>query len=92
MQAKAGDLEAYLVADMVFHRTLLEASGNEMLAALATVVAEVLAGRTHHDLMPAQPNPEAIRLHGEVARAVQAGDAAPPRRPCAPSSTRPRRR
>ena len=75
VQAKAGDLEAYLEADVAFHRTLLQASGNEMLAALTTVVAEVLAGRTHHDLMPARPNPEAIRLHGDVACAVQAGDA-----------------
>ena len=67
VQAKAGDLEAYLEADVAFHRTLLQASGNEMLAALTTVVAEVLAGRTHHDLMPARPNPVAIRLHGDVA-------------------------
>jgi DNA-binding FadR family transcriptional regulator len=75
VQAKAGDLEAYLEADVAFHRTLLQASGNEMLAALTTVVAEVLAGRTHHDLMPAEPNPVAIRLHGDVAAAVQGGDA-----------------
>jgi DNA-binding FadR family transcriptional regulator len=67
-----GDLEAYLVADQVFHRTLLEASGNEMMAALADVVGEVLAGRTHHDMMPARPNPDAIALHDEVARQVRA--------------------
>ncbi|MGD9526364.1 MAG: FCD domain-containing protein, partial [Pseudonocardia sp.] len=51
------------------------ASGNEMLAALSGVVAEVLSGRTRHDLMPARPEPLAIRLHGDVAEAVQAGDA-----------------
>lgn len=71
----AGDLEAYLVADTTFHRTLLEASGNEMFRALSDVVAEVLAGRTHHDLMPAHPNPDAIALHETVARAVRTGDA-----------------
>ena len=71
----AGDLEAYLVADMTFHRTLLEASGNEMYRALGDVVAEVLTGRTHHDLMPARPNPDAIELHDAVARAVRVGDA-----------------
>ena len=75
VQAKAGDLEAYLEADVAFHRTLLQASGNEMLAALTTVVAEVLAGRTHHDLMPAGPNPVAIRLHGDVAARCRRGDA-----------------
>ncbi|MGG5259300.1 FadR/GntR family transcriptional regulator [Phycicoccus avicenniae] len=75
VQAKAQDLEAYLAADQVFHATMLEASGNEMLAALADVVGEVLAGRTHHDLMPARPNPVAIRLHSDVAQAIGAGDA-----------------
>lgn len=73
--ARARDLEAYLEADVAFHTALLRGSGNEMLAALDGVVAEVLAGRTHHDLMPADPNPAAIRLHGDVAEAVQAGDA-----------------
>ncbi|MFQ6172798.1 FadR/GntR family transcriptional regulator [Oryzobacter sp. R7] len=76
VHAKARDLEAYLEADQDFHATMLEASGNEMLAALAGVVGEVLAGRTHHDLMPSRPNPEAIRLHSEVAQAIGAGDAA----------------
>ncbi|WP_392544940.1 FadR/GntR family transcriptional regulator [Oryzobacter telluris] len=76
VQAKAQDLEAYLEADQVFHATMLEASGNEMLAALASVVGEVLAGRTHHDLMPSRPNPEAIRLHSQVAQAIGAGDVA----------------
>ncbi|GAA5156284.1 FCD domain-containing protein [Nocardioides marinquilinus] len=72
---RAGDLEAYLEADVRFHDTLLAASGNEMLQALSGVVAEVLGGRTHHDLMPARPNPAAIALHDDVARAVRAGDA-----------------
>lgn len=73
---RAGDLEAYLAADVVFHRTLLAASGNEMLAALHEVVTEVLAGRTHHRLMPAEPNPEAIDLHDTVARAIRLADPA----------------
>lgn len=68
------DLTAYLRADQAFHRTLLEASGNEMLAALSGLVAEVLGGRTHHGMMPDRPNPDAIALHDAVARAVRAGD------------------
>lgn len=75
VHGRSGDLEAYLVADIRFHRTLLEASGNEMMAALSGVVAAVLAGRTHHHLMPAHPEPVAIRWHMEVAQAVQSGDA-----------------
>lgn len=74
VHGQAGDLEAFLTADVAFHRVLLEASGNEMLAALAGVVAEVLAGRTHHHLMPAHPRDEAVDLHVEVARAVRDGD------------------
>jgi DNA-binding FadR family transcriptional regulator len=71
----SGDLDAYLVADVAFHRTLLAASGNEMFGSLGDVVAEVLAGRTHHGLMPDRPNPHAIALHDAVARAVRTGDA-----------------
>lgn len=76
VHGRAGDLQAYLVADVRFHATLLEASGNEMIRSLAQVVEEVLAGRTHHDLMPARPNPAAIALHDDVARAVRNGDPA----------------
>ena len=76
MHGRDGDLENYLLADTIFHKTLLEASGNEMLSALDGLVAEVLSGRTHHGMMPAHPNPEAIALHDEVARAVRLGDSA----------------
>ena len=72
---RQGDLETYLEHDTRFHCVLLTASGNDMFAALASVVSEVLAGRTHHDLMPAHPEPAAIRLHGDVAEAVASGDA-----------------
>ncbi|CAN5573874.1 FCD domain-containing protein [soil metagenome] len=74
VHGRSGDLESYLLADKVFHRTLLEASGNEMFRALNSLVAEVLAGRTHHGMMPARPNTVAIALHDEVARAVRLRD------------------
>ena len=74
MHGRSGDLEAYLLADKVFHQTLLEASGNEMFRALNGVVAEVLTGRTHHGMMPATPNPMAIELHDHVARAIRMRD------------------
>ncbi len=74
MHGRSGDLEAYLSADKIFHQTLLEASGNEMFRALNGVVAEVLTGRTHHGMMPATPNPAAIELHDEVARAIRMRD------------------
>ena len=76
IHGRAGDLESYLLADKVFHRTLLEASGNEMFRALNDVVGEILTGRTHHHMMPANPNPVAIELHDEVARAIRLRDEA----------------
>ena len=76
VHGRSGDLDSYLLADKLFHRTLLDASGNEMLRALDGVVTEVLAGRTHHGMMPDQPNPEAIALHDEVARAIRLRDPA----------------
>ena len=66
----AGDLETFLEHDIVFHRLLLESSGNGMFVGLAYVVEEVLRGRTDHHLMPANPKPEARRLHAVVAEAV----------------------
>ena len=57
VHGRSGDLESYLLADKIFHRTLLEASGNEMFRALTDVVAEVLSGRTHHGMMPSGRTP-----------------------------------
>lgn len=74
MHGRTGDLDAYLLADKLFHQTLLEASGNEMFRALNDVVAEVLTGRTLHGMMPATPNITAIALHDEVARAIRMGE------------------
>ncbi|BBX19501.1 GntR family transcriptional regulator [Mycolicibacterium duvalii] len=74
VHGRTGDLEAYLSADELFHQTLLEASGNEMFRALTGVVAELLAGRTHHGMMPEKPNIAAIALHDEVARAIRMGE------------------
>ncbi|MGW0160318.1 FadR/GntR family transcriptional regulator [Mycobacterium sp. NPDC003323] len=74
VHGRSGDLESYLLADKIFHQTMLEASGNEMFRALSGVVAELLAGRTHHGMMPTVPVTEAIELHDEVARAIRMGD------------------
>ncbi|MDT5207764.1 MAG: hypothetical protein QOF67_179 [Mycobacterium sp.] len=74
VHGRSGDLDAYLLADKIFHQTLLEASSNEMFRALNGVVAEVLSGRTHHGMMPALPNPAAIELHDQVARAIRLRD------------------
>ncbi|MBZ4485810.1 FCD domain-containing protein [Microbacterium sp. cx-55] len=63
----------YLAADVRFHRTMLRASGNPMLAALGDVVESVLVGRTRHALMPHDANPDAVRWHQDAAFAIVAG-------------------
>ncbi|GAA0910489.1 FadR/GntR family transcriptional regulator [Streptomyces thermoalcalitolerans] len=68
-------LQEYLVHDIAFHRVILTASGNEMFARLGDVVAEVLSGRTRHEVMFDDPDPAAVTLHVQVAEAVRAGDA-----------------
>jgi DNA-binding FadR family transcriptional regulator len=69
-------LEGYLLHDIAFHRVVLVASGNEMFARLGDVVAEVLTGRTQHDVMFEDPDPAAVTLHVQVAEAIREGDAA----------------
>jgi DNA-binding FadR family transcriptional regulator len=72
----AGDLIRYLEYDIAFHQLILAASGNEMFAALAEPIAEVLRGRTLHHLMPSRPVAESLQWHGQVAEAISAKDAA----------------
>ena len=71
---EAGRLVEFLDVDVAFHSLLLRASGNSMFGALEDFVAEVLAGRTHHGLMPAHPVPAALDAHEGVAHAVRDGD------------------
>src|SRR3954468_13756873 len=72
--SKGHRLEGYLFHDIAFPRVILTASGNEMFARLGDVVAEVLTGRTHHEVMFEDPDPAAVTLHVQVAEAVRAGD------------------
>ncbi|MFJ7067380.1 FadR/GntR family transcriptional regulator [Streptomyces sp. NPDC101115] len=74
--SRGRQLEAYLVHDVAFHRVVLNASGNEMFARLGDVVAEVLTGRTRHQVMFEDPDPAAVTLHVQVAEAVRERNAA----------------
>ncbi|MBT1177561.1 FadR family transcriptional regulator [Bifidobacterium callimiconis] len=70
------DEQDYLDADIMFHRTLMKASGNLMIANLGDVIVATLEGRTQHELMPKTANQEALDLHSEVAALVRKGDGA----------------
>ncbi|AJT40951.1 FadR/GntR family transcriptional regulator [Psychromicrobium lacuslunae] len=72
----AGDLEAFLAADIAYHSLILRAAENEMFAHLHEAVGEVLSGRTEHGLMPERPHAQARHWHLGVAEAIQQGDGA----------------
>lgn len=72
---ESGDLEEFLDVDIGFHSLILEASGNEMFAALRQVIAEVLSGRTYQGLMPRVPQEHALQSHEGAAASIRAGDA-----------------
>jgi len=69
-----GDQNEFLRLDIEFHAGVLNASGNLMFSQLHNLVAEVLAGRTQHGLMPHLPDHEALQLHVDVASAIQHRD------------------
>lgn len=71
----AGQSPAFLAADLIFHSVLVEASGNEHLAALEGVVREVLRGRHDFGLTPAWPDEGALAAHLQVAEGILARDA-----------------
>lgn len=68
------DESDYLEADILFHRMLLESSGNLMFAALGDVIASTLTGRTQHELMPQVADQTALNWHTEVAALIRKGD------------------
>lgn len=73
-QGEGGQGQAFLASDRAFHALILEASGNDLFAALQHPIGEVLTGRTQHGLMPARPRREALDLHDALAHAIADGD------------------
>lgn len=70
-----GDSEEYLQADIAFHNTLLESSGNLMLTAIKEPIAQMLSGRHHAGLTPGTPVHTSLHNHVEAAGAIVRGDA-----------------
>ncbi|GII24678.1 FadR/GntR family transcriptional regulator [Planosporangium mesophilum] len=67
---KAGNQDEFLRLDIEFHRQVLISSGNEMFVKLQELVAEVLTGRHHYELMPHHPDEQALQHHADVAQAI----------------------
>lgn len=70
-----GASEEFLEADQKFHSLIFEASGNEMIVALAPSLLFALEGRTRYGLQPEQPAEEAIQAHERLAQSIANGEA-----------------
>lgn len=74
------DPEAFIEADARFHRLLLTASGNRILAQFSPVVEAILRGRLAEGLTPARPAEAALDRHLALAGAIGRRDAPEARR------------
>ncbi len=74
-RAGKGDTDEYLDVDVDFHRLLLSAGCNPLLAQLSGPVEEILRGRAALGLTPAIPAEGTLDNHVAAAMAVAAGDA-----------------
>ncbi|MHA2789728.1 FadR/GntR family transcriptional regulator [Corynebacterium sp. S7] len=70
-----GASNEFLEADKQFHSLIFEASGNEMIIALAPSLLHALEGRTRYGLQPEQPAQEALDAHESLAQAIASGNA-----------------
>ncbi|MDK8564203.1 FadR/GntR family transcriptional regulator [Corynebacterium pseudodiphtheriticum] len=78
MPAEAGrqedDAADFLATDLRFHSLLLEASGNEMFAALVPVFFAIHSGKTVFGVGADKPVANTLDLHQELAQYVSDGD------------------
>ena len=65
-----GSTPEFLAADVVFHSTMLRATGNDAFAALEESIVACLEGRNAVGLTPAEPAPVNLERHLELARAI----------------------
>ncbi|SCL20278.1 DNA-binding transcriptional regulator, FadR family [Micromonospora rhizosphaerae] len=72
---EAHDLSAFTRADIELHASLLDASGNPMIAQLAVVVTSALRAREELQLRPETLSAYATDLHVQLVDAVLAGSA-----------------
>lgn len=68
----ASDAEAFGERDALFHRAVLEASGNDMFVRLADVITEALRERA---ASVAHADPHDVALHAALAEQILAGSA-----------------
>jgi GntR family transcriptional repressor for pyruvate dehydrogenase complex len=66
--------EEFLVHDVLFHRTLAQASGNPILAAIMETVTSSIYDKRRMTAKRAKDRREAAEMHREIYRAIRARD------------------
>lgn len=80
MYATIDDPEEYLIHDVRFHRTISQASGNPILAALMETITAALYDERRKTVERSQDLKESAETHREIYRAIRARDAAEARK------------
>ncbi len=70
----AGNVDDFVAADLIFHRLVLQASGNPLFLSLEQILNEILAGKYRLGLMPVAPDAAASQHHLDLAEAIAAHD------------------
>jgi GntR family transcriptional repressor for pyruvate dehydrogenase complex len=76
MYATVDDPAQYLIHDVRFHRTIAQASGNPILAALMETVTTALYDERRKTAERAKDRKTSLEAHHEIYRAIRAGSAA----------------
>jgi GntR family transcriptional repressor for pyruvate dehydrogenase complex len=77
---QAADLDAFVSADLAFHQALMDAAGNQYVAALLQPIEALLREERRGTSYEPTLRRGAIAAHQRIARAVHRGDAAGARR------------
>ncbi|WP_231443952.1 FadR/GntR family transcriptional regulator [Brevibacterium zhoupengii] len=70
-EVRAGNQQRFIEVDMLFHTTILEASGNEMFRMLAGPMGLTVSARNNLGLLPELPDEASMQLHVDLADAIQ---------------------
>jgi GntR family transcriptional regulator, galactonate operon transcriptional repressor len=74
MEEGKGSVEEWVIADAVFHRSILRAARNEFLSAIEGVIFSALLSSIRLTNKDPRKNEESLQFHREVYEAILAGD------------------
>ena len=70
-----GELEAYIRADLVFHKRLVDAAHNPALSELYRYFSGVVAAALQHNMATVPRCQATFDLHGQILEAIERRDA-----------------